>query len=92
MKIKYIFIEKFRDIENLKLNFGQKVTFIAGSNGTSKTSLLGLIAQPFSYRNYIYNEKLHKKTSQIVYRTITNKPFETKFSDIHNLYSLFRGI
>ena len=85
MKIKYIFIEKFRDIENLKLNFGQKVTFIAGSNGTSKTSLLGLIAQPFSYRNYIYNEKLHKKTSQIVYRTITNKPFETKFSDIHNL-------
>ena len=85
MKIDYVFIEKFRDIENLKLNLGSKLTFIAGSNSTSKTSLLGLIAQPFSYRERVYNEKLGKETSQIIYRTITNKPFETKFSDIHNL-------
>lgn len=85
MIIDYVFIEKFRDIENLKLNLGSKLTFIAGSNGTSKTSLLGLIAQPFSYRERVYNEKLGKETSQIIYRTITNKPFETKFSDIHNL-------
>ena len=85
MIIKHVFIEKFRDIENLKFKIGSKVTFIAGSNGTSKTSLLGLIAQPFSYRDRIYNAKLGKETSQIVHRTITNKPFETKFSDIHNL-------
>lgn len=85
MKIKHVFIEKFRDIENLKFNLGSKVTFIAGSNGTSKTSLLGLIAQPFSYKDRIYNEKLGKETQQIAHRTITNKPFETKFSDIHNL-------
>lgn len=85
MKIKSVFIEKFRDIENLKFKIGSKVTFIAGSNGTSKTSLLGLIAQPFSYKDRVYNAKLSKETSQIVHRTITNKPFETKFSDIHNL-------
>ena len=85
MIIKHVFIEKFRDIENLKLNIGAKVTFIAGSNGTSKTSLLGLIAQPFSYKDRIYNETLGKETPQIVHRTITNKPFETKFRDIHNL-------
>ncbi len=85
MIIKQIFIEKFRDIENLQLKFGSKVTFIAGSNGTSKTSLLGLIAQPFSFRERVYNEKLGKETPKIVHRTLADKPFETKFSDIHNL-------
>lgn len=41
-------ISKFRTIENQPLVLGQNVTVLAGRNGTMKTSMMGLIAHPFS--------------------------------------------
>lgn len=75
MIIDEMHVEKFRDIENTIFKLGEKLTFIAGSNGTSKTSLLGLIGQPFAFR---------EEGNVIKYRTITGKEFSTKFEDIHN--------
>jgi len=78
MIIEKLNIAKFRDIEDMSFKFGSKVTFIAGSNGTSKTSLLGLIAQPFTFRE--------KGEGNIIrHRTIVGKEYKTKFSDIHNI-------
>ncbi len=67
-------IAKFRDIENLEFSFGSKITFIAGTNGTSKTSLLGLIGQPFVFR----------EDKRVKHKTLIGKEFATKFSEIHN--------
>lgn len=84
MIIDEINIEKFRDINNKSFKLGSKVTIIAGSNGTSKTSLLGLLAQPFTFRERVFDEEKQKYTNIIKHRSLTHKPYETKFSDIHN--------
>lgn len=48
MIIEKIEIEKFRAIENLSLDIGKNVTAIAGRNATLKTTLLGMLGQPFT--------------------------------------------
>lgn len=48
MIIESIEVEKFRAIENLALNIGKNVTAIAGRNATLKTTLLGMLGQPFT--------------------------------------------
>ena len=46
--IKSIHIEKFRAFQNLDILTDKNVVAIAGQNGTQKTTLLGMLAQPFS--------------------------------------------
>jgi len=41
-------IQKFRSIENQTIVLGSAVTVLSGRNGTMKTSMMGLIAHPFS--------------------------------------------
>ncbi len=48
MIIESIEVEKFRAIENLSLNIGKHITAIAGRNATLKTTLLGMLGQPFT--------------------------------------------
>lgn len=42
-------IETFRRFKNITIPFSPNVTLIAGQNGTSKSTLLGMLAQPFSF-------------------------------------------
>lgn len=42
-------ISNFRGFNNFELEFGKKITAICGRNGTSKTTLLGMIAQVFDF-------------------------------------------
>jgi predicted ATPase len=46
--IESIEVEKFRAIENLSLDIGKNITAIAGRNATLKTTLLGMLGQPFT--------------------------------------------
>lgn len=48
MIIESIEVEKFRAIENLSLCIGKNITAIAGRNATLKTTLLGMLGQPFT--------------------------------------------
>lgn len=48
MIIKSIEIEKFRAFENATFSLGKRITAISGRNATQKTTLLGLIGQPFT--------------------------------------------
>ncbi|MHB8277987.1 MAG: ATP-dependent nuclease [Candidatus Humimicrobiaceae bacterium] len=48
MIIDKVYIHKFRSFENLEIPLGEKITVIAGQNGTQKTTLLGIIGQTFS--------------------------------------------
>ena len=49
IRINWIEVKKFRQMENIVFPLGERITFIAGQNGTSKSTLLGMICQPFSF-------------------------------------------
>lgn len=71
-KIKQLNITNFRHLNNLNnINIGDKLTIIAGVNGTGKSSLLGLIGHVFSFRD-----------KGVIVKTIDNKPFEAQFSEV----------
>lgn len=65
--IKSLYVEQFRAMRHLSIPLGKKVTVIAGQNATCKSTLLGMIGQPFGLKSE---------------KTIFDKPFSTKFSDI----------
>lgn len=65
--IEYLHVKKFRAMKNLKIPLGKKITVIAGQNATCKSTLLGMIGQPFGLKKE---------------KTIFNRSFSTKFSDI----------
>lgn len=46
--IEKIHIDKFRGFDNVDISFNHPVNAIIGRNGTMKTTLLGILAQPFS--------------------------------------------
>lgn len=48
MIIKNIEVEKFRSISGISFDLGKKLTAIAGRNATQKTTLLGMLGQPFT--------------------------------------------
>ncbi len=48
MIIKEIEIEKFRAFSNVSFSLGKRITAIAGRNATQKTTVLGMIGQPFT--------------------------------------------
>ena len=48
MVIKKIEIEKFRSFKNASFDLGKRITVIAGRNATQKTTVLGMIGQPFT--------------------------------------------
>jgi len=49
VKIKEISIGCFRRFHDVKFEIGDCITLIAGQNGTSKSTLLGMLCQPFSF-------------------------------------------
>ena len=65
--LKGLYVEEFRAMKNLPIPLGKKVTAIAGQNATCKSTLLGMIGQPFGLKDK---------------KTIFGKSFSTKFSDI----------
>lgn len=68
-----IFIHKFRKFENIEIKLGTKITAIAGKNGTMKTTLLGIIGQPFSMNN--------PENPLCTERTLDGSEFETDLND-----------
>src|SRR6185312_7835747 len=48
MFIKRIEIQRFRGFQDVEFDLGTQLTVIAGQNGTQKTTILGLLTQPFT--------------------------------------------
>lgn len=60
MIIKKIAIKQFRGFKNINFELGKHLTAIAGQNGTQKTTVLGMLSQPFAItdkKNPIFGEK-----------------------------------
>ena len=50
IKAKRIVIQKFRHfVPNEEFMIGDRITLIAGQNGTAKSTLLGIICQPLGF-------------------------------------------
>lgn len=64
--ISSIDIEKFRGLKNQRIELGNRLTLISGQNATHKTTILGLLAQPFKFDEI---------------KTIYGKIFQAKFGD-----------
>ena len=72
-------IKKFRLAEDLELQIGKKLTAICGQNGTMKSTLLGIIAQPFGVgRGRKENDKKEKYSEYL----IVNKRFYANLDEI----------
>ncbi|ARX09112.1 TPA: AAA family ATPase [Proteus mirabilis] len=46
--IKSIYIKKFRSLNDKVIDLGENITVLIGRNGTMKTTIMGLIAHPFT--------------------------------------------
>lgn len=73
MIIKKVEIEKFRALKNVEFELGNNLTAIAGKNGTLKTTILGIIGQPFSLENE--ENPMHGE------KTIDGYNFRSQFSE-----------
>lgn len=63
-----IHIDKFRSLMNRDIKLGKHITLLTGKNGTMKSSILGLIAHPFSSPNSakdMYGKDLKTKHSDV---------------------------
>jgi hypothetical protein len=73
--LKKLTIEKFRALNGLEIEFGDYITVVCGKNGTSKSSILGIAAQIFSFEtDYIKNEPL-------LFRQIMGGLFKSQYSE-----------
>jgi len=74
-QIKKLRIEKFRALNNVEIEFGDFITVVCGKNGTSKSSILGAVAQIFNF------EKDYESSQDIVFRQITGSTFKSQYSE-----------
>lgn len=67
MKFSKLLIQDFRKFNNQEIFIGNKVTAIAGNNGTGKSTVLGLLANSSWLKEY---------------KTYTGRPFKGEFSEL----------
>jgi len=88
-------ISEFRLFHAISLHFGPNVTLIAGQNGTAKSTLLGMLAQPFSFGvvrgatagdsdHSTYTKNYHGYKLQ-EFRDLFGKPFMYDCDDVFRL-------
>jgi predicted ATPase len=98
VKIESIKIERMRRFQrDLTLNIGEGITLVAGENATSKSTLLGMLCQPFHFGNL----KLDKKPVYSVYTenyngmrlnqytTIPGKLFKSEYREVFRMSKAF---
>lgn len=74
-QLKKLIIEKFRALNNVEVELGDHITVICGKNGTSKSSILGIAAQIFSFeKDYVTNRLLP-------FRQIAGGSFKSQYSE-----------
>jgi predicted ATPase len=76
MVIKKIEILKFRGFENVQFDLGTQLTIIAGKNGTQKTTILGMLTQPFTISEKNHPLKEAKPMSGGSFKSAFNEKFK----------------
>jgi predicted ATPase len=95
IKAKSILIQKFRSfVPNEEFVIGDRITLIAGQNGTQKSTLLGMICQPLGFPDPKQGKK-RKADSRYTrvyndlklweYTTLAERPFKAVYSDVFRM-------
>jgi len=74
-QLRRLVIEKFRALENAEIEFGDRITLVCGKNATSKSSILGIAAQIFSFEKDYVNDK------KLSFEKLTGGTFKSQYSD-----------
>lgn len=82
-QLKKLNIEKFRALDNVVVEFGDAITVVCGKNGTSKSSILGIAAQIFSF------EKDYASDQELSYRQIAGSTFKSQYSEHFRISNQF---
>lgn len=82
-QLKKLVIEKFRALNNVEVEFGDHITVVCGKNGTSKSSILGIAAQIFSF------EKDYAKDEELSFRQIAGGSFKSQYSEHFRISETF---
>ena len=83
-KISKISIKKFRALNEVDIDFGDYISVICGKNGTSKSSILGIAAQIFSFeKDYVSGKSLSG------YKQISGRGFKSKYSEHIRISEIF---
>lgn len=82
-QLKKLHIEKFRALDNVEVEFGDAITVVCGKNGTSKSSILGIAAQIFSF------EKDYASGEDISFRQIAGSTFKSQYSEHFRISNTF---
>lgn len=85
-KLRSMNVESFRGLKNVNISFGERITVICGKNGTSKSTILGIIAQIFSFSRDYSKDPAELLSS---YRTLTGNRFKSLFSEHFRFSSKF---
>lgn len=76
-------IERFRALRGVDIEFGDHITVICGKNGTSKSSILGIAAQIFSFhKDYVTDEPLR-------FKQIAGGTFKSQYSEHFRISNTF---
>lgn len=70
-RLKKITINNFRALKDISIEIGDNITVICGKNGTSKSSILGIAAQIFSF------DKNHSTEEPISFNSLTGERFKS---------------
>lgn len=76
MIINSVYIKKFRGFNEVAIELGSQLTIIAGLNGTQKTTLLGIITQPFTISGDDNKLKEEKPLCGGTYKSAFNEKFK----------------
>lgn len=83
MIIDKIEIKKFRGFEDVEFQLGSQLSIIAGKNGTQKTTILGMLSQPFTISEPGHPMKEEKPMSGGSFKSAFNEKF--KFSQTFDI-------
>lgn len=82
-RLKKLSIEQFRALRDVEVELGDHITVVCGKNGTSKSSILGIAAQIFSF------EKNYVAGTPISYQQIAGGAFKSQYSEHFRMSETF---
>ena len=90
IRVQKMQITKFRNFSKDSIyEIGPCITLIAGINGTSKSTLLGMIAQPLGFPDKEAKDSVYTRAYDGIdlnnLKTVSGKPFKASYSDVFRI-------
>lgn len=93
-RVQKLTVEKFRAFSpGASLSVGEKITLIAGQNGTAKSTILGMLSQPLGFPTRTKGDSQYTTAYHgidlLALKTITGEYFKAEYSEIFRMSAQF---